>query len=91
MCLPWWRLSLFLGTQTRVQTALQLFMERGYAETSIGDVAEQAGLLKGNLSYYFKTKAELYRAAAWDMEEVRRVGGVARAARRHVRQARLPR
>ncbi len=42
-----------------VAAALDLFMERGYAETSIGDVAETAGLLKGNLSYYFKTKAEL--------------------------------
>ena len=40
-----------------VAAALDLFMERGYAETSIGDVAETAGLLKGNLSYYFKTKA----------------------------------
>ena len=50
------------GTTNRdriVSAALDLFMERGYAETSIGDVAECAGILKGNLSYYFKTKAEL--------------------------------
>lgn len=45
-----------------VQAALRLFMERGYAESSIGDVAEACGLLKGNLSYYFKTKAEMLDA-----------------------------
>ena len=45
--------------QRIVAAALHLFMERGYAETSIGDVAEHAGILKGNLSYYFKTKADL--------------------------------
>ena len=45
--------------QRIVEAALHFFMERGYAETSIGDVAEQAGLLKGNLSYYFKTKADI--------------------------------
>jgi TetR/AcrR family transcriptional repressor of nem operon len=45
--------------QRIIDAAHRLFGERGYAGTSIGDVAEQAGLLKGNLSYYFKTKAEL--------------------------------
>lgn len=50
--------------QRIVEAALHLFMERGYAETSIGDVAEQAGLLKGNLSYYFKTKADMLEAVA---------------------------
>ncbi|MES2935251.1 MAG: helix-turn-helix domain-containing protein [Pseudomonadota bacterium] len=39
--------------------ALRLFGDRGYAKTSIGDIAKEAGLLKGNLSYYFKTKAEM--------------------------------
>lgn len=50
--------------QRIVDAALHLFMERGYAETSIGDVAEQAGLLKGNLSYYFKTKADLLESVS---------------------------
>lgn len=45
--------------QRIVAAALHLFSERGYAETSIADIAAQAGLLKGNLSYYFKTKAEM--------------------------------
>jgi TetR/AcrR family transcriptional regulator, transcriptional repressor for nem operon len=50
--------------QRVVEAALTLFMERGYAETSIGDVAEQAGILKGNLSYYFKTKSEMLEAVS---------------------------
>ena len=50
--------------QRIVESALHLFMERGYAETSIGDVAEHAGLLKGNLSYYFKTKAEMLESVS---------------------------
>lgn len=50
--------------QRIVDAALHLFMERGYAETSIGDVAEHAGLLKGNLSYYFKTKADMLESVS---------------------------
>jgi TetR/AcrR family transcriptional regulator, transcriptional repressor for nem operon len=50
--------------QRIVDAALNLFMERGYAETSIGDVADAAGLLKGNLSYYFKTKADMLEAVS---------------------------
>lgn len=55
------------GTANRqriVEAALHLFMERGYAETSIGDVAVQAGILKGNLSYYFKTKSDMLDAVS---------------------------
>lgn len=50
--------------QKIVDAALNLFMERGYAETSIGDIADQAGLLKGNLSYYFKTKADMLQSVS---------------------------
>ena len=51
-----------------VEVAMQLMIERGYAETSIADVAAQAGLLKGNLAYYFKTKAELLAAVSQALE-----------------------
>ncbi|WP_294765428.1 TetR/AcrR family transcriptional regulator [uncultured Rhodoferax sp.] len=50
--------------QKIVEAALHLFMERGYAETSLGDVADLAGMLKGNLSYYFKTKADMLESVA---------------------------
>ena len=45
--------------QRIVSAASYLFSERGYADTSIADIAAHAGLLKGNLSYYFTTKAAL--------------------------------
>ena len=50
------------GAQSRariVTTALRLFHERGYANTSLADIAAESGLLKGNLAYYFKTKPDL--------------------------------
>ncbi|ARN22193.1 TetR/AcrR family transcriptional regulator [Piscinibacter gummiphilus] len=56
-----------------VAAASQLFATRGFAATSIADVAEASGLLKGNLAYYFKTKQSLLEAvvdarakALWD-------------------------
>lgn len=45
--------------QRIIDAAQQLFAERGYSQTSLGDVADAAGLLKGNLSYYFRTKDAL--------------------------------
>ncbi|HEY8877092.1 MAG TPA: TetR/AcrR family transcriptional regulator [Roseateles sp.] len=56
-----------------VAAASRLFATRGFAATSIADVAEASGLLKGNLAYYFKTKQRLLEAvvearakALWD-------------------------
>lgn len=56
-----------------IEAARRLFTERGYAQTSVGDVAAEAGLLKGNLSYYFRAKSDLLadvlaarRQALWD-------------------------
>lgn len=43
-------------------SAGQLFAERGYSDTSLAEVAAAAGVLKGNLAYYFKNKAELLAA-----------------------------
>jgi TetR/AcrR family transcriptional repressor of nem operon len=45
-----------------VDAALRLFARRGFASTSIADVADEAGILKGNLAYYFKTKQDLLDA-----------------------------
>ncbi|MCB1633395.1 MAG: TetR/AcrR family transcriptional regulator, partial [Xanthomonadales bacterium] len=42
-----------------VTSALRLFARRGYTRTSIGDIADEAGMLKGNIAYYFKTKPEI--------------------------------
>lgn len=40
--------------------AVQVFMERGFASTSIQDIASLAGLAKGTIYEYFKSKDELF-------------------------------
>lgn len=55
--------------QRIIQAAMVLFHERGYAETSIADIAAQTGLLKGNLAYYFKTKTDILKAVVQAREK----------------------
>jgi AcrR family transcriptional regulator len=43
--------------------ALKLFVERGYAGTSMADVAEQIGTTKGALYHHFATKKDLFVVA----------------------------
>jgi AcrR family transcriptional regulator len=53
------------GEQTRAQileTALDLFRERGYEETTMRAIAEKAGVAVGNAYYYFKSKEHLIQA-----------------------------
>jgi AcrR family transcriptional regulator len=53
------------GEQSRVRlqrTALRLFAQRGYRQTSTRDIAEAADVNIGAISYYFGDKAGLYRA-----------------------------
>ncbi len=44
-----------------IAAAAELFVERGYAATTLADVAEQAGLAPRTLYLRFSTKAELLR------------------------------
>lgn len=45
-----------------VDAAAQLFSEQGYAATSIQDIADSVGLLKGSLYHYIHTKEDLLEA-----------------------------
>jgi AcrR family transcriptional regulator len=50
------------GEQTRqliLETALRLFRERGYAETTMRTIAKEAGVAVGNAYYYFDSKEQL--------------------------------
>jgi AcrR family transcriptional regulator len=50
------------GEQTRqliLETALRLFRERGYAETTMRAIAKEAGVAVGNAYYYFDSKEHL--------------------------------
>ncbi len=53
------------GGETRariLETALDLFRERGYEETTMRAIAEGAGVSLGNAYYYFKSKEHLIQA-----------------------------
>ena len=45
-----------------LQTAKELFNERGYNVVSTRDIAGTLGISKGNLTYYFKKKEEIIEA-----------------------------
>lgn len=48
--------------QRLLHTALRLFAERGFANTSTREIAQAAGVNIASISYYFGDKAGLYRA-----------------------------
>ena len=45
-----------------VTAAMGLFHRQGFAQTSLADIAESAGVPLGNVYYYFKTRDELLKA-----------------------------
>lgn len=54
------------GADTRariIETAARLFLERGFAETSVNDVIRESGLTKGGFYFHFASKAALGLAA----------------------------
>jgi AcrR family transcriptional regulator len=51
------------ATRTKIlQVARRLFAERGFADTPLDDVAEQAGLTKGALYHHFRNKRDVFQA-----------------------------
>lgn len=53
------------GDKTRaeiVEHAQSLFYEHGYGGTSFTDIVTAAGIVRGNISYYFKTKDDILKA-----------------------------
>lgn len=66
--------------QTRsliLRHARVLFMQRGYADVSVGEVAEAVGVSKPTLYYHFHDKEGLYAAVLIDV--MHEVGGYLRA------------
>jgi AcrR family transcriptional regulator len=57
-----------------VEAARDLFYHQGYDATSYADIAEQTGLGKGNIHYYFNAKEALLTAVAEHrLERIRRL------------------
>ena len=48
-----------LKNTTLLQTAFELFTEKGFAKTTIADIVNRAGLAKGTFYLYFKDKYDL--------------------------------
>tara|TARA_R100000750_G_scaffold52419_1_gene37597 strand:- start:419 stop:1249 length:831 start_codon:yes stop_codon:yes gene_type:complete len=58
------------NTEKILLAAEKIFSEKGYGGASMGDIAEEVGLPRSNLHYYFSTKDDLYRAVLLDLLEV---------------------
>lgn len=52
---------MFLNRELIVQTAAALFQEKGYAATTVQDIADRLGCTKAALYYYVKGKEQLLR------------------------------
>lgn len=61
-----------------LRQARRLFMRRGYADVSVGEVAEAVGVTKPTLYYHFADKEGLYAAVLSDL--MSEVGGYVRRA-----------
>jgi AcrR family transcriptional regulator len=69
-----------------LKAALEVILERGYAETRIADVAERTGTSPALVIYYFKTRDQLLTEAirhsedTWYAENLRRMKTISTAA-----------
>lgn len=45
-----------------IEVATALFIEKGYAETSMSDIAARVGINRPALHYYFRTKDKMFQA-----------------------------
>ena len=70
-----------VNRQLIIDSANQLFYQKGYNQTSFSEIADAAGMPRGNFYYYFKSKDEIldavitdriermrHRLAEWDRE-----------------------
>lgn len=48
--------------QQIIKTAQQLFIEKGFTETSMSDIAATVGINRPTLHYYFRTKDKMFKA-----------------------------
>ena len=58
--------------KTRIQileTALELFYEKGYSRCTLVDIAKRIGLTKGAIYWHFKSKVDLFLGLGTHMEE----------------------
>lgn len=61
-----------------INAGRRLFAEKGYFNTRISDIAQEAGMSQGNVYWYFSSKEELLKAVLADGFET--LGGLMKAA-----------
>src|ERR1700709_1858528 len=52
-----------------IATAAEIFRKNGYADTSVQDVADAVGILKGSLYYYIDSKEDLLYRVLLEVHE----------------------
>ena len=57
---------------TLLKAALAIFSRKGFAATTLGNIAEEAGVTRGAIYWHFGSKAELYNAL---LQEYNNLGG----------------
>jgi len=63
---PRWRRRKQARPSEIIAAAFELFVDRGYAATKLEDVARSAGVTKGTMYLYFRSKEALFRAVVRD-------------------------
>lgn len=53
--------------QRIIEVARQVFIEKGFAETSMSDIAARVGINRPGLHYYFRTKERMFEAIFADL------------------------
>ena len=80
------------GDQTKaliLETALEMFQERGYEQTTMRAIAEKANLSLGNAYYYFRSKEYLIQAFYHRTHELHLAVSVPALEKEHTLKARL--
>ena len=55
--------------QEIIDTALKIFIHKGYEKTSVNDILNEIGIAKGTFYHYFKAKEEVLDAVIADTTE----------------------
>src|ERR1041384_4109803 len=59
-----------LSRKQALDAAIRVLAERGYAKTSVSDIAEAAGMSKGAVHYHFESKEDLIVSVLMRASEV---------------------
>lgn len=55
-----------------LESGSRLFLKKGYTQTTLNDIAEDAKVPLGNVYYYYKRKVDILKAAGQHNPEIKR-------------------